>query len=528
MPPVTDEPTAMENFSIALSKAVSNHKEVRDFLKTEALKCFDNDYDILYQSIKDCEVVDLGTFRDIIENCLGSSYKMEQIESALPTLTIYIADNAWLDPDGFCANNWNTEDCRAAVTYTQNNGLCKNLYSNGYYLGEIEEGTIPGGAVLIVKKNERVIASPATKSGEISYNFIDDVFDASKNEIATKNNWYSGNYSSSWVEGQNPEDNSDIMSAADLNRLNPDIIKAYNMFEDDPYAVPNDYIYYGMTPNSHEGRLKNNVMSRLIRFKIEPKQFNYIFDDEYGEGERHKDTNFTDYFKTDDNGHGVGAQPSISTIYSKLWADGAIEIAIRVFLGDGKGGVTHSETVYAVKARDLFTVKNRVIKKEQWWSTPFKWYISWRYSIIGRDENTLVEKWYYPKYPIELPTWDFNINSAYSITVSELDPGTTITREIGCITKKAISVSPKVSLDQEVSIEIAKITGKRELGWSLSDEIVNSSSTKVSWVSGNDLLTTRTISYSDKYIEKAASASSYYVYSVGDENFRFTILPCRY
>lgn len=36
-------------------------------------------------------------------------------------------------------------------------------------LSEIEGGTIPGGAVLIVKKNERVVASIHTKSEGVEY-----------------------------------------------------------------------------------------------------------------------------------------------------------------------------------------------------------------------------------------------------------------------------------------------------------------------------------------------------------------------
>lgn len=526
--PVTNEQTAMENFSIALSKAVCTHKEVRDFLKGEALKHFDNDYDVFYPFVKNTKISDLGTFREILTQEMASPLMIDEIESIIPTLTVYVSDVTWIDSTGFCAKNWDTKDYRAAITYKEKDGICRKLYSNGYYLGEIETGTIPGGAVLIVKKNERVMAMPAAKSGKTSYVFIDDVFDASKNEITTKGR-HSGKYSTSWIAGQNPGDNSDIISAQSLNKLNPDIIAAYNMFKGNPYAVPNDFIYYGMTPDSPNGRLRYDVRSAIVRFKISSGSFEDIFDDFETDPQKPREKNFVDSFETDDNGHGVGAQPSASTIYSKLWADGALEIDIKVFMGDGKGGViVHSETVCDVKASNLFTVKDKAIKKEQWWSSPIKWYITWRYSIICRDERTLVEKWYYLSNPIDLPTWDFTNNSAYSITVSEIDSGATITKDIGCVTKRANTESDKLTMEGDATIGPIKITGKKEFGWSFSDEIVNSSSTKVSWVSGNDLLVTRSINYSDKYIKAPASASSYHVYSHGTDRFTFTILPYIY
>ena len=45
---VCDEQSALENFSISLSKAVYTYPEVREFLKREALKRFDNDDDVFY------------------------------------------------------------------------------------------------------------------------------------------------------------------------------------------------------------------------------------------------------------------------------------------------------------------------------------------------------------------------------------------------------------------------------------------------------------------------------------------------
>lgn len=45
---VIDEDTALRNFSIALSKAICSEQPIREFIKKEALKQVDNDYDVFY------------------------------------------------------------------------------------------------------------------------------------------------------------------------------------------------------------------------------------------------------------------------------------------------------------------------------------------------------------------------------------------------------------------------------------------------------------------------------------------------
>lgn len=518
---VVNTRTASQNFAIALSRAVCSHVEVRDFLKNEALKRFDNDYDIFYPYVKNQQVAELGTFREVLVKELGSEQMMREIEERLPTLTIYVSDATWFDANGFCAENWDTSEQQVAVTYKESNGLCRELYSNGYYLGNLEPGAVPGGAVLIVKENERVIASVVTKSGELEYSFISDAFDASKNDIPTKgSNRYKGKYTTSWIQGQDPQDNSDIISAADLNRLNPDIVLAYNLFKGNPYALQNDYVYYGMTPSMHKGKLRNDVRSKIVRFKIAPRSFNAIFDDP-----ARGDCNFSDSFETDDNGKGYGAEPSVGTIYSKLWTEGALEINVKVYKsGDSGKAALVTNFYYDVKAKDLFTLKNNSIRKEQWGSTVFKWYITWKYTIVARDESTLVEKWYYPENTPDLPTWDLLDNSAYYIIVSEHDMGATTTKIYTTTTKKSKESNNKVAVDTVGN----GLTIKTELGWGNSDEDSETTSTSISWTDKDDELIDVMISYNDKYIKEPAAGASFNVYSYSNDRFTFTILPYRY
>lgn len=520
---IQTEEDALANFSIAISKAACQHLEVRELIRNEALKKFDNDYDVLYQNVKNQEISGLGTFRDVLISYMSSEDVMTTIENLLPSLTIYVSDATWFDPSGFCADNWDPRDCRLAVTYKNANGVCKELFSNGYDLGGIEDGTIPGGPVLIVKKNERIETSTPTKSGEVTYTFIDDAFNGGLS-AETKGGRYSGNYTTSWIEGQDPEDNSDVISASALNLLNPDIIIAYNLFKNHSYALQNDYIYYGMTPLSSKGALRTDVRSKIVRFKISPRAFNSLFDDPNG-----SDMNYVDTLDTDDNGQGYEAEPSVSTIYSRLWADGALEIRINTTVYGNNGNNTSLEEYsYNVSARDLFTVKDSSILKEQWEATAFKWYITWRYSISARNETTLEEKWYYPENSPNLPTWDLLDNSAFYIIASEVDSGTETTISISNTTKKGKQTSSKISNEQTAEVGGLLGTIKNELGWSSSDEVTNTTTVTFSWKNGDDLMGKHLISYADKYIREQTSSGSYVVYSYGADKFIFTILPYRY
>ena len=511
---------AQENFAIALSKAACQHKEVRDLLKREALLQFDNDYDVLYQKVRDVELGKLGTFRDVIVSYMSDESVMKNIERLIPGLTIYVTDITWLDPDGFCAENWDTEDERLAVTFQSANGRCVKLFANGYDLGEIEEGTIPGGPVLIVKDNERIKASVPTKAGEVNFEFKDDAF----NGIETKGR-YDGHYSTSWIAGQaNNSDPSDKMALFSLNQLNPDILKAYEEFKDHPYAVQNDYIFYGLTKSNTKGPLRNDVRLRIVRFKISPDSFYELVDDPL------KDPKYLDSFERANNDK--KKEPTLDYIYSQLWPDGNLEIKVSVLTSDTNGNAsTFCTYFYDVKIRDLFTVKNNSIKREQWGTTVFKWYYTWRYTL-KKSSATLAQKWYYPQNGLDLPTWDLIENSSFSVLVLEEDTGVEVTKEVSYESKKANQINGSVSREIGANVDIDKIglttTYKNVLGWTDSYETTSAVKNRVSWKDEDDYMVLAKISYKDKYIEGPASYPFYYVKSYDTARFTFTVLPYKY
>lgn len=519
--PVVDTESAMSNFSIALSKVLFNSQESRQLIKREAQKRFDNDYDVLYAFVKNVKVCGEKTFRDLLIDAMGSEKLLLDIEHYVPALSIYVPDLTWIDESGFNVDVWNTKNNMVAITYKEGRGVCKKLYANGYFAGLIDDGTVPGGVVLIVKNNERIKNVISTKSGMTKFEFIDEVFDGSNVE-ETKSVRYTGKYTSSWIQGQSACSSSDFIDVNLLKKYCPEIVEAADIYRDDKYGCQNDYIFYGLTSNNARGKLRNDLRSRVIRFKISPSSFNAIFDDSVNTSK--KDRNFVDVFDTDDGGDKHKSEPSVSDIYSKLWADGALEIKFTVFVNDGSDQVSSYRQYVDVKAKDLFTVKEKSIKREQWGSTAIKWYRTWRYSIAKRDATTLESKWYYLEKAIELPQWDLINNSGYYILVSEVDSGATIQETISVTTKRSKTSSGKVFVDDTNSDDVYKT----ELGWSISDESSSVTNYVITRKEDDDELCRLLVRYSDNYATPTANPNTYTLHSYGTSRFTFVVLPCNY
>ena len=81
-----------KKFAMALHKAMVQNVNLRRFLKEEAIKQFDGDYDILYNYIRDEKIGD-KTFREILLPFFEKESELSQIESTLGALTIFVPLN---------------------------------------------------------------------------------------------------------------------------------------------------------------------------------------------------------------------------------------------------------------------------------------------------------------------------------------------------------------------------------------------------------------------------------------------------
>src|SRR4051794_33782850 len=81
-------------FSKVLAKAIGAEPLLREKIKNEALKQFDLDYDVLFQTIKDDVLSDNETVFNKMSKYASSKEEFEKLVSSLPLLTIYVPELA--------------------------------------------------------------------------------------------------------------------------------------------------------------------------------------------------------------------------------------------------------------------------------------------------------------------------------------------------------------------------------------------------------------------------------------------------
>lgn len=255
---------SLKKFSEILSKSIYNNPNLRKFLKEESLKKFDNDYDILYQIIKN-KTIDNITFRDILVSN-SSEEEINNIENNLPLLNILIPN---IEMFNINANNLDINDNDIPIVFAKGD---KNIY---YFNGKedfvTDKEEIPDFHSFVVNENstiEKIIIpnSNNLQSKSISYeepiiSFISPIYD---NRFPTANKILNGkNYSD------------------DISNLVKDSYKYfYSDYGDkNQKAFQRDYIYYGMNPDSSEGHLNNNIREEINFMSINPNNyFNFTND----------------------------------------------------------------------------------------------------------------------------------------------------------------------------------------------------------------------------------------------------------
>lgn len=337
---------AQKAFSKILSKAVSESREVRNFIKTEALAQFDNDYDVFYPFVKDKVVTDGKTFRDILLSYCDSDDELIRIEESSLLLNILVPDLTlfW----DFNAEQWNTDDSEIAVI--SRDDIDNTLYENGEAIGSMPSDEIPGFPCLVVKENERmVIANSATRASNTVYEFAHDAYNPAKTVSTRKyEEW------DMVLETADPE--IPYAKAADLD---PSVITGWNEFKLDATKAQRDYPYYGMTKTNSKGKIKINYAEEVFLFRVSATKFGYI----------------SDQFTSPDNdpqlnesvSPGKGSGPrDVAWILSQIWKDGNFEIDFKTYLGSAgtTQGVLSADFRYSVPVRKMFSIDKARVEHE--------------------------------------------------------------------------------------------------------------------------------------------------------------------
>src|SRR5690606_39665129 len=94
---------ALKNFSEAFLKSMAERVELRTLVKTEALKKYNNDTEVLISQLAELEIEKGTVASKLNENLEGTT--IEDILSIVPTLTVLIPE---LPEKSFSADNWDT------------------------------------------------------------------------------------------------------------------------------------------------------------------------------------------------------------------------------------------------------------------------------------------------------------------------------------------------------------------------------------------------------------------------------------
>lgn len=243
---------AKARFATILSKAVYQHKEVRDFLKSEALQQFDENYDVLYAVARDKQV-GKKSFRQLLVES-SSEGEVAAIEQKLPLLNILLPS---ITCEEMNPENFDTKSSEVPVAVAGDS--VSTLFMNGEHAGEVPKGAVPGFPLFVVNENSRVEAPAQSVRG------------ISEQEVVFK----SPNYDRKRRLSTRATVAEDVVGHK--------AIEAFRYFykddgSDEQKGYQRDYVYFGMTPTNRKGSLNRSVTEYLTGLEISPKAFGLISD----------------------------------------------------------------------------------------------------------------------------------------------------------------------------------------------------------------------------------------------------------
>jgi len=454
------EESAFRDFSVILSKAVFNEPQLRAFIKNEALKQFDCDYDVFYPFVKYEEVANGETFESILKR-YDLDNKLPSIESAVPKLTILVPDWSWVDNDCFSVKTWDSSDDSIMVAYDQADGT-HQLVLNGQTGESLPYGSYIDLPVLIVKSNERMQVDATVKGGGLGYSFIDSRYDNTKH-TATKVVYdrefeinLGGGAMSDWVSKYS------LLAKVASCKTETDGI---------PGAAQRDYIYYGMNAENVSGYLDRDILESIYRYSLSPDPDFYFESEDFSSLRTPKlEPNQT---------------MSNSQLKAYSWSNGNIEIRFTI----NAGFASPLKVFDSCSLSEAFEVVKAIENKHY---NFFGMYTSHYYLIRN---NCLAPKWVYPG--LGLFTWDVaNTPVNYTVQAHEVDSGTTHTYS----TTTSWQFMTNYTRSTEMGASIELITLKESFGTGSSLTTGGSNTTSVSYTDNDDDLGCFVVQYNDKIV----------------------------
>ena len=414
-----DKSQLMNQFGQALSKVVFENKEVREFLKNEAVSQFDKNYDILW--VKVCnEQIGNKSLRNLLVDKTSETL-MDQVEKEIPQLNVLFPKIAML---GVEPEKYDTEDNELPVIVP--NDSCNLMYFDGECADTIQFGDVPDFNVLVINENSRVIVNNDTKTKGVSksYSFIDPAFDGSNTNIKTK------------VISDNRGEKFYVNIPHNL--VGSKAIEAYSLFNnldrnsDNSIYLQRDYLYYGLTPSQQTGVLRTGVKDYITFIEINPKAYFNIADQNPGSykiGENiSSDILYGDpIIRNLNNNTGTSSisrkkkDYTQQEIINELWTKGSYNIKVEIITSTSNRSMVKYIPVRPDEIWDFHIIR------DYRHATFFKHHSRYTYTI---DPDLFTAKRYILDNPIPLGNWDLSKESLYKyILFSEEDLGMEISDE---------------------------------------------------------------------------------------------------
>jgi|GEM_PF-1099627 len=406
---------ALKDFSEALVKSMAESMELRNLIKTEALKKFNNDTEVLISQLAELRLSEGTVASKLNQHLQGTT--IEQILNIVPTLTVLVPE---LPENSFSAERWetNTQLPMVAIRTTLSND---NPVINWSETGQIETGVIPsdiipGSPILVTKVNERVISNLESDFGTsearefhtsmftgISYRYADVAFDGIKFPIK-------------YLPVPSNID-SKLAEAYELTKNNVD------------GTWQRDHIYYDINPSKQNGPF-NYQYKEYLGF-IAPKEYNGSAEGAYSAFADQTDPRYNPV-KEDGNWND--------------WTDGSYEMVFNFLLNAGDGSNAGLQTIpknLPIKPTDLFTLEYDHYTTGTWFWTKNHYKI-----------RSVKAKKYYAD--LEAFSWNLeNFSTSVKVMVSEKDPEQKVTMSVSHSSKTATNFGLDIGVDG--ILKIAKL-----------------------------------------------------------------------
>ncbi len=390
------------DFAKALVQALEDNENLRSFIKKEALKMFDKDYDILYQLVKDETISDSKSFRDILTEYFDDNNKLIEIEDNLPLLTIFVPK---LPENSFSAEIWNTETetPEVAIRMTTTNNVPMFTSDNREYI--LKGGDIPAFPVVVIKENERLIVNASSISNKgiygstlknpksiIEFRFLDDVFNNTSKEV------------------NNTKSNPTARVAINLDQK---LIDAYNIYKNAD-GWQRDYIYYNLTPTNTKDQFQYDFQEHITQFSMNGDAL-------------------AAYNKISDQTGDPTFIPLKNSASASSWTGGNFEFKVKILLNAKNGIGAEIVTYFSANAEQLF---NATYRKHLWF------YLIDDISLKSMDINLPLFNWdlnqYASSIKIEIEEVDLTVTTVLTDTRSvkfannfSIDPTDGILKKVG-------------------------------------------------------------------------------------------------